>query len=37
MAPVLTSDTLDLNATVPAPPKELVDPTCLNSAGGGRG
>jgi penicillin-binding protein 2 len=37
MAPVLTSDTLDLNANVAAPPKELVDTSCLNSAGGGRG
>jgi penicillin-binding protein 2 len=37
MAPVLTNDPLDLNSTVAAPAKELADPSCLNSAGGGRG
>ena len=35
MAPVLTSDTLDLNANVAAPPKQLADESCLDSAGGG--
>jgi penicillin-binding protein 2 len=37
MDPVVTSDPLDLNATVPAPPKELVNAACLDSAGGDRG
>lgn len=34
--PVYVSDPLDLNSTVPAPPKQLADTTCLGGSAGGR-